>query len=65
VIGQSDEPQWLLASARRPTLGRMPSGYEKSPDYGGPEPTLGGVIFAIAVMIAVSAVVARCALGVG
>jgi hypothetical protein len=43
----------------------MPSGYEKSPDYGGPEPTLGGIILAIAVMIAVSALVARCALGVG
>lgn len=25
----------------------MPTGYERSPDYGGPEPTLRGVLLAI------------------
>lgn len=43
----------------------MPSGYEKSPDYGGPEPTIGGIVAAIVVMIAVSALVAWGVLAAG
>jgi len=34
----------------------MPSGYEKSPDYGGPEPTLRGIALALIVFIAFMAI---------
>lgn len=33
----------------------MTSGYEKSPDYGGPEPTLRAVVLGVLVFIAVAA----------
>ncbi len=33
----------------------MPSGYEKSPDYGGPEPTRKGIVVLIIVVAALSA----------
>ena len=35
----------------------MPSGYDKSPDYGGPEPTGRGIILGTLVFIAVAALV--------
>lgn len=44
---------------------RMTSGYEKSPDYGGPEPTIGGIVFTIALMIGVSVLVTTCMLSAG
>jgi hypothetical protein len=34
----------------------MPSGYEKSPDYGGPEPTIRGVVLGVLAFIAVAAI---------
>lgn len=36
----------------------MPSGYEQSPDYGGPEPTWRGIILGVLAFIAVGFVVA-------
>ncbi|MEX0806698.1 MAG: hypothetical protein WD688_25765 [Candidatus Binatia bacterium] len=35
----------------------MPSGYEQSPDYGGPEPTVRGVVLGILAFIAVVIVI--------
>ena len=35
----------------------MPSGYEKSPDYGGPEPTLRGFLLALVAVAAIAAFV--------
>ncbi len=35
----------------------MPSGYEKSPDYGGPEPTLRGFVLALIAVAAIAAFV--------
>jgi hypothetical protein len=32
----------------------MPSGYEQSPDYGGPEPTRWGTIIGVAVFVLVA-----------
>lgn len=40
----------------------MPSGYEKSPDYGGPEPTWRGFVVAL---IAIAAIAAFVMLGAG
>jgi hypothetical protein len=39
----------------------MPSGYEKSPDYGGPEPTPRSLALAIAAIVAVTAFIALLA----
>jgi len=33
----------------------MPSGYERSPDYGGPEPTRWGVVLVVMVIAAIGA----------
>ena len=41
----------------------MPSGYEQSPDYGGPEPTWRGVILGVLAFIAVAAVVGMLVAG--
>lgn len=41
----------------------MPSGYEKSPDYGGPEPTRLGIVLDIVAVLAVAAIVALLAAG--
>lgn len=41
----------------------MPSGYEKSPDYGGPEPTWWGVTLGVLAFIAVAALVLLYAAG--
>jgi hypothetical protein len=32
----------------------MPSGYENSPDYGGPEPTLRGFVLTIITLVAIA-----------
>jgi hypothetical protein len=36
----------------------MPSGYEKSPDYGGPEPTWWGAIIEVVVILAILGLIA-------
>jgi hypothetical protein len=36
----------------------MPSGYEKSPDYGGPESTRWGIVAGIVAMVAIIAALA-------
>ena len=36
----------------------MPSGYERSPDYGGPEPTWRGIIAIVLVILALGGLVA-------
>jgi hypothetical protein len=36
----------------------MPSGYERSPDYGGPEPTWRGIIAIMLVILALGGLVA-------
>jgi hypothetical protein len=41
----------------------MPSGYENSPDYGGPEPTWRGIILGVLAVIAVTALVLLYAAG--
>lgn len=41
----------------------MPSGYEKSPDYGGPEPTWRGMIIGVIIFIAVVALIVLYAVG--
>jgi hypothetical protein len=41
----------------------MPSGYERSPDYGGPEPTWRGIILGVIAFIAVVALVLLYAAG--
>jgi hypothetical protein len=41
----------------------MPSDYEKSPDYGGPEPTLRGVVLGMLAFIAMVIVVVLFAAG--
>jgi hypothetical protein len=35
----------------------MPSGYEKSPDYGGPEPTWRGMLTGLLIFAAVAALI--------
>lgn len=41
----------------------MPSGYEKSPDYGGPEPTWRGMILGVLAFIAVAVLAILYAVG--
>lgn len=43
--------------------GAMPSGYEKSPDYGGPEPTRPGMIVGVLVFIALVGLILLYAAG--
>lgn len=42
----------------------MPSGYEQSPDYGGPEPTWRGILLGVLAFIAVAALLFLLAAGV-
>ena len=44
--------------AQRPLERSMPSGYDKSPDYGGPEPSRGRIIFGVIAVAAVPLFVA-------
>lgn len=41
----------------------MPSGYEQSPDYGGPEPTWRGIILGVAAFLALAVLVLLYAIG--